>query len=235
MTSATAPTATTTTTTTTTDPAPAVTEPSKPRLRGMLHLIAFPVSLVTGAVLLLAVADTAAERWACAVYTLASAVLFGVSALYHRGRWDPRTRARLRRLDHSNIFLMIAGTYTPLCVALLDGTTRQVVLTVVWVGALAGIVFRVAWLTAPAWLYTPFYVALGWVAVTVLPELGAAGGGAVVGLLVAGGLAYSVGGVVYALRRPDPVPATFGYHEVFHTGTIIGFACHYAAVALAVQ
>jgi hemolysin III len=209
--------------------------PPKPRLRGMLHLVAFPVSLVSGTVLLVAVADEPAERWASLVYALATAVLFGVSALYHRGHWDQRVRARLRRLDHSNIFLMIAGTYTPLCVTLLEGTTQKVVLTVVWVGALAGIAFRVAWLTAPAWLYTPFYVALGWVAIGVMPRLAEEGGAAVAGLLLAGGLAYSVGGVVYALRRPNPVPDVFGYHEVFHTGTIIGFACHYAAVALAVS
>ena len=215
--------------------APVATPPVKPRLRGMLHLVAFPVSLVTGTVLLVAVADTAAERWACLVYTLATAVLFGVSALYHRGTWDARTYARLRRLDHSNIFLMIAGTYTPLCVALLDGTTRSVVLAVVWLGALAGIVFRVVWLAAPPWLYTPFYVGLGWVAVAVLPALARAGGTAVVTLVVAGGVAYSLGGVVYALRRPDPAPATFGYHEIFHTGTLVGFVCHYVAVVLAVS
>jgi hemolysin III len=214
---------------------PVVPSPPKPRLRGVLHLVAFPVSLVSGTLLLVAVADEPAERWACLVYTVATAVLFGVSALYHRGTWDARTHARLRRLDHSNIFLMIAGTYTPLCVALLDGTTRQVVLTVVWVGALAGIVFRVAWLSAPAWLYTPFYVALGWVAVGVLPAMARAGGTVVISLIVAGGLAYSAGGVVYALKRPDPAPATFGYHEIFHTGTIIGFVCHYVAVALAVS
>jgi hemolysin III len=185
--------------------------------------------------LLLVIADDAADRWACLVYTAASAVLFGVSALYHRGTWDARTHARLRRLDHSNIFLMIAGTYTPLCVALLDGTTRTVVLGVVWAGALAGIAFRVAWMHAPAWLYTPFYVALGWVAIGVLPTLAREGGAAVAALLVAGGVAYSVGGAVYALRRPDPAPATFGYHELFHTGTIIGFSCHYVAIALAVS
>ncbi|HET6949102.1 MAG TPA: hemolysin III family protein [Acidimicrobiales bacterium] len=206
----------------------------KPRLRGALHLGAFPVSLVSGAVLVLAVADEPAERWGCLVYALATAVLFGVSALYHRGTWDPGTRALLRRLDHSNIFLMIAGTYTPASVALLEGTERTVVLTVVWIGALAGIVFRVAWLSAPAWLYTPFYVALGWVAVTVLPSLADAGGGGVVALIVLGGVAYSVGGVVYALKRPDPVPHVFGYHEVFHACTLIGFVAHYAAVVLAV-
>jgi hemolysin III len=209
--------------------------PPKPRLRGMLHLVAFPVSLVTGTVLLLAVADDAAERWACLVYTLATATLFGVSALYHRGHWTPSTRALLRRLDHSNIFLMIAGTYTPLCVALLDGTAGTVVLVVVWVGALAGIVFRVAWLSAPAWLYTPFYVALGWVAIAVLPALAREGGVAIVVLIAIGGVAYSVGGLVYALRRPDPAPATFGYHEIFHTATLVGFVAHYIAVVLAVS
>jgi hemolysin III len=129
---------------------------------------------------------------------------------------------------------MIAGTYTPLCVALLEGTTQRAVLGVVWAGALAGIVFRVAWLSAPAWLYTPFYVALGWVAVTVLPSLARAGGATVVALVVTGGLAYSVGGVVYELRRPDPAPTVFGYHEVFHSGTMVGFVCHYLAVVLAV-
>lgn len=215
--------------------APVAAPRLKPRLRGMLHLLAFPVSLVTGLVLVIAVADTAAERWGCLVFALATAELFGVSALYHRGDWSPRTHALLRRLDHSNIFLMIAGTYTPVCLALLDGTARSVVLAVVWMGALAGIVFRVAWLSAPAWLYTPFYVALGWVAVAVLPALARDGGAGIVALILGGGLAYSLGGLVYALRRPDPVPSTFGYHEIFHTCTLVGFACHYAAVVLAVS
>lgn len=215
--------------------APVALQPAKPRLRGMLHLLAFPVSLVTGMVLVIAVADTAAERWGCLVYALAAAELFGVSALYHRGDWSPEGRAFLRRLDHSNIFLMIAGTYTPISAALLDGTARNVVLAVVWVGALAGIVFRVVWLSAPPWLYTPFYVALGWVAIAVLPSLAREGGGAIVALVVGGGLAYSLGGLVYALRRPDPAPATFGYHEIFHTCTLIGFLSHYVAVVLAVS
>ena len=213
---------------------PVAGPPPRPRLRGLLHLITFPVSLVAGAVLV-AMAEPGAERWGCVVYALASAVLFGVSALYHRGRWSARTLARLRRLDHSSIFLMIAGTYTPICLALLDGTARDVVLAVVWVGALAGVVFRVAWLSAPPWLYTPFYVALGWVAVGVLPSLARAGGAGVVALIVVGGLAYNVGGVVYALRRPDPAPAVFGYHEVFHSCTLVGYACHYVAVVLAIR
>src|SRR4030095_3254565 len=126
--------------------------------------------------------------WGCLIYALASAELFGVSALYHRGHWDARTHALLRRLDHSNIFLLIAGTYTPISLALLDGTARTVVLTGVWTGSLAGVAFRVLWLSAPHWLYTPCYVALGWVAIAVMPELSRNGGGGVVGLPVARGL-----------------------------------------------
>jgi hemolysin III len=199
----------------------------------MFHLVAFPLSIVSGVVVTIVAEGTTATVGA-AIYAVTGVVLFGVSALYHRGHWDDETRALLRRLDHSNIFLLIAGTYTPLCLTLLDGTTRFVVLSVVWIGALAGVVFRVVWLTAPRWLYTPFYVALGWVAVAVMPELARNGGGATAALLVVGGLAYSVGGLVYGLRRPNPWPATFGYHEIFHLGTLIGFSCHYAAIVLSV-
>jgi len=206
---------------------------TKPQLRGMLHLVAFPLSIVSGIVVTVIAKGTTATIGA-AIYALSGVILFGVSALYHRGHWDARRHAQLRRLDHSNIFLLIAGTYTPVCLMLLEGTTRTVVLTVVWIGALAGVVFRAVWLGAPRWLYTPFYLALGWVAVAVMPEMADNGGGAVVALLAAGGLAYTVGGVVYGLKRPDPVPAVFGYHEVFHTCTLVGFAAHYAAVVVAV-
>jgi hemolysin III len=205
---------------------------TKPQLRGMLHLVAFPLSIVAGIVVVVLAEGTTATIGA-AIYALSGVVLFGVSALYHRGHWDARRHAQLRRLDHSNIFLLIAGTYTPICLMLLEGTTRTVVLTVVWVGAAAGVVFRVAWLGAPRWLYTPFYLALGWVAIGIMPELARNGGG-VVALLAAGGLAYTAGGVVYGLRRPDPVPSVYGYHEVFHTCTLLGFAAHYAAVVVAV-
>ena len=206
----------------------------KPRLRGMLHAIAFPVSIVTGTVLVAFVAEGVRDRIGTAVYAVACVVLFGTSALYHRGTWSAEAHARLRRADHANIFVQIAGTYTPLCLALLDGTTRTVVLVIVWVGAVAGIVFRAAWMSAPPWVYTPFYLALGWVAVAVLPQLWREGGSTVALLVIAGGLAYTAGAVVYARRRPDPAPATFGYHEIFHVGTVVGFATHYAAVALAV-
>lgn len=201
----------------------------------MLHLIAFPVAVVAGTLLVTVVADGRTARVGSAVFALSAAILFGVSAVYHRGTWDDRTRAILRRLDHANIFLMIAGTYTPLTLSLLDGTSRVVVLAVVWIGAIAGMVFRVVWLSAPRWLYTPFYVALGWVAIGVLPEMWREGGATIVILLAIGGIAYSIGAVVYGLRRPDPVPTVFGYHEVFHSCTLIGFACHYVAAALAVS
>lgn len=206
---------------------------AKPRLRGALHLVAFPVAIVAG-IVAIAVADGRTAKIGTAIYAVGSAVLFGVSALYHRGNWADNTRQLLRRLDHANIFVMIAGTYTPVSLTLLEGTTRTVVLAVVWIGAIAGVIFRVAWLSAPRWLYTPFYVALGWVAIGILPELSRQGGGGVVALLIAGGLAYSVGGLVYALRRPDPFPAVFGYHEVFHSCTLVGFSLQYIAVLIAV-
>jgi hemolysin III len=213
---------------------PATPARPKPRLRGMFHLAAFPVSILTGCVLLLFVGEGAAAKVGTGIYALSCTVLFGVSALYHRGTWDRRTHALLRRLDHSNIFLLIAGTYTPVSLALLDGTTERAVLVTVWAGAVAGIVFRVAWLSAPAWLYTPFYVALGWVAIAVMPELWSENT-AVAVLLLTGGVAYSAGGVVYALRRPDPAPLVFGYHEIFHACTLVGFATHYAGVVIAVR
>lgn len=209
------------------------TTPPKPRLRGMFHLVAFPLSIVSG-VIVTVIAEGTTATIGCAIYAVTGVVLFGVSALYHRGHWDPHTLAILRRLDHSNIFLLIAGTYTPIGLTLLDGTVRVVVLAVIWIGALAGVVFRVLWLDAPRWLYTPFYVGLGWVAVAVMPELARNGGGGTAALLVIGGLAYSVGGLVYGLRRPNPAPAVFGYHEIFHICTLIGFGCHYLAVVLAV-
>ena len=207
---------------------------AKPSMRGMLHLIAFPLSIVSGLVVVVLAQGTAATIGA-AVYAVSGVVLFGVSALYHRGHWDDETRAFLRRLDHSNIFLLIAGTYTPIAVTLLDGTARTLELTIIWIGAIAGIVFRVVWLSAPRWLYTPFYVALGWVAVAFMPEIARNGGGTVTVLLILGGLAYSIGGVVYGLKRPDPIPAVFGFHEIFHSCTLIGFAAHYAAVVIAVR
>ena len=206
----------------------------KPRLRGMLHLIAFPATLVAG-LLLVALGENLAIRLACMVFVLTAGLLFGVSATYHRGTWSPQRAIMLRRFDHSNIFLIIAGTYTPLAVTLLETRQAVTLLGIAWGGAAVGVVFRMFWTGAPRWLYVPAYIALGWVALFYMPQLHATGGWPVVWLLVIGGLAYTGGAVVYALKRPNPSPAWFGFHEIFHAGTLAGFGCHFAAVAVSVS
>jgi hemolysin III len=202
----------------------------KPRLRGVSHQYAFYVSLASGTLLVLLAATTRAAV-AAAIYAASVSALFGVSALYHHVTWTPLARRRMRRLDHAMIFLLIAGTYTPVGLLVLHGTLATVVLAVVWGGAAAGIVLELAWTTAPRWLGGTVYLALGWVAVVATPQLFARLGVAGGLLLVAGGLAYSAGAAVYALRRPDPVPAVFGYHEVFHLLVIAGVAAHFLAIS----
>ncbi len=203
----------------------------KPKLRGWIHVGTAPLALVAGIVLV--ALTPASDRWASAVFMVASLVLFGTSAVYHRGNWSPRVTQILRRLDHSNIFIMIAGTYTPLTWMLLDRATAQLLLAVVWAGALGGVLLKVFWLSAPRWLYVPLYVALGWVAVWFLPDFWVSGGPAVVALVAAGGIAYTLGAAVYGFKRPNPSPTWFGFHEIFHTGTVIGYVCHLIAVYLA--
>lgn len=207
--------------------------PAKPRLRGWLHTVTAPVALVLGLVVVV-LAPTPALRVACAVFTLCGVVLFGTSAFYHRGSWSPTTLAALRRADHSNIFLLIAGTYTPLCVSLLDRSTAALVLSIVWGGALVGILMRVFWLDAPRWLYVFLYVMLGWTAVWFLPAMVAGGGWVIVTLVILGGLVYTGGAIVYARKRPNPSPAWFGFHEIFHACTVVGWSLHWVAVLLAV-
>jgi hemolysin III len=206
----------------------------KPRMRGWLHAGMFPLSLI-GGVVLVALAESVRAAAACGVYAVSAWLLFGTSAVYHRGTWGPRGEAVLRRLDHANIFLIIAGTYTPLAVLLLPPDQRLALLCVVWAGALAGIAFRILWVRAPRWLYTPCYIALGWVAVFYLPDFSRSGGAVVVALIVTGGVLYTAGAVVYGLKRPDPSPRWFGFHEVFHAFTLAGFAVHYAAIAVAAR
>ena len=215
-------------------PIPDVTDPEvrvKPRLRGVLHQYAFFVSLGSGTLLVL-LAATSRASVAAAVYAASVSALFGTSALYHRVTWTAPARRRMRRLDHAMIFLLIAGTYTPVGLLVLQGTLATVVLAVVWVGAVAGIVVELAWARAPRWLGGTVYLALGWVAVAAMPQLFARLGVAGGLLIVGGGLVYSVGAAVYALRRPDPVPAVFGYHEVFHLLVIAGVAAHFLAISL---
>ena len=212
--------------------APAVAEVRvKPRLRGVSHQYAFFVSLASGTLLVL-LATTPRATLAAAIYAASVSALFGVSALYHRATWTIPARRRMRRLDHAMIFLLIAGTYTPVGLLVLQGTLATVVLAVVWGGAAAGILLELAWTKAPRWLGGTVYLALGWVAVVSMPQLFARLGMAGGLLIVAGGLLYSAGAAVYALRRPDPVPAVFGYHEVFHLLVIAGVAAHFLAISL---
>jgi hemolysin III len=211
----------------------------KPRLRGWLHLATAPLTLAAG-VVLVALSPTAATRVGSSIYAVCSVLLFTVSALYHRGRWSPRISGLLQRFDHASIFLLIAGSYTPFSLLLLRGDDRLVMLAVVWGGALLGVAFRVLWVGAPRWLYTPIYFALGWAAVFFVPQfvagadrLGVGIGTAVLVLVAVGGALYSLGGVVYGFKRPDPWPRWFGFHEVFHTCTILAFVTHYVGVSLA--
>jgi hemolysin III len=211
----------------------------KPRLRGWLHLASAPVTLAAGVVLVL-LSPTSTTRLGSAVYAVCSVMLFTVSAVYHRGRWSPRVGAVLQRFDHANIFVFIAGTYTPFSLLLLRGTDRVVMLSVIWAGALLGVGFRVLWLGAPRWLYTPIYIGLGWAAVFFLPQfaagserLGVTLGVVVLTLIALGGALYTLGGVVYGFKRPNPWPRWFGFHEVFHTLTVLAFVTHYVGVSLA--
>ncbi|WP_306327298.1 PAQR family membrane homeostasis protein TrhA [Streptomyces venezuelae] len=205
--------------------------PLKPRLRGWLHAGMFPAVIVAG-LALVALSDSPRARVACGIYVLTACLLFGISALYHRGNWGPRGEAVLRRLDHANIFLIIAGTYTPLTLLLLPDSTAKPLMWAVWAAAAAGIAFRVFWVGAPRWLYTPCYIAMGWAAVFFLPDFMRAGGIAVLVLVIVGGLLYSAGGVIYGIKRPNPSPRWFGFHEVFHSLTLAAFIVHYVGISL---
>jgi hemolysin III len=206
----------------------------KPRMRGWLHGAMFPVSVLAG-VMLVATAPDRPSRISSAIFAASAVMLFGVSAMLHLGSWSPRSEGLLRRLDHANIYLIIAGTYTPFAVLALPRTQGRVLLMIVWTGALAGAAFRLLWTGAPRWLTTALYVVVGWVAVFFLPGLIDGAGVPVVVLIGIGGVLYTLGAVVYATRRPDPSPATFGFHEVFHLLTVAAFTTHYVAVWLVVH
>ena len=202
----------------------------KPLLRGVLHQAAFFISLVAGTLLVAGVGDER-RRAVAAVFAVSVAACFGASALYHRVTWTPRLRPWLRRVDHAGVYLLIAGTYTPVCLLVLHGAWRLAILLTVCIGAGAAIVLKFAWVDAPKWLAVALGIALGWVAVVALPQLAARLDPAAFALLCVGGLAYTAGAIVYARRRPDPLPAVFGYHEVFHALTIVAVACQYVAIA----
>ena len=203
----------------------------KPRLRGWLHAGMAPLALA-GGIVLVTLAATPAGVIGGAIFLTASVLLFGTSGVYHLRTWGTRGDAILRRMDHSNIYVFIAATYTPLALILLDGTSRVVLLTLIWSAALGGLFFRLFWLSAPRWLYTALYLVMGWAALGWLAAFYHAAGSAVVILIMAGGICYTVGAVVYGRKRPNPSPAWFGFHEIFHVATIAGFVCHYFAIAM---
>jgi hemolysin III len=194
------------------------------------HCAAFVVALPLG-VLLALTADTARERTGVTTFAAGVAVMFGASALYHRGNWSDRLRRWMRVADHAGIFVLIAGTYTAFGLLVLDGAWRWAVLGVVWAGAACAVLLNVAWRSSPQWLTGVLAIGLGWVGAGVAPQLADGIGAGGVTLVVAGGLAYTTGAVIFAARRPNPYPATFGYHEIFHVLVITAVACHYAAVA----
>jgi hemolysin III len=207
-----------------------VDEELRPRLRGVIHAYSFWVALGAGG-LLIAVAHGGRARVGAIVYAIGLCALFAGSATYHRWRWDPRWRPLLRRIDHSTIFVFIAATYTPVALLVLHGGLATAVLIAVWAGALGGIIFSLAWITAPRILVAATYLALGWVAVIATPQLLDHAGVAPTVLIAVGGLLYSGGATVYALKRPDPWPATFGFHEVFHTLVTAAAVVHFVAIA----
>jgi len=204
----------------------------KPHLRGWIHAATAPLALAAGIVLVV-LSPTATTRIGSAVFATSALVLFTVSAVYHRGTWSPRVWRFLRRFDHANIFLLIAGSYTPFTLLFLEGAARVTLLSVVWSGAVLGVLFRVFWNDAPRWLHTPIYVLLGWAAIFFFGDFAASASTAVLLLIALGGVLYTLGGLVYGFRRPDPFPRWFGFHEVFHALTILAFGSHYAGVLLA--
>ncbi|HEU0287022.1 MAG TPA: hemolysin III family protein [Nocardioidaceae bacterium] len=204
----------------------------KPRMRGWLHAATLPLSIAAGIVLVV-LSPTTEIKIASAIFGVSASLVFGISAAYHTRTWEPRARGLLKRLDHATIFLLIAGTYTPFTLLLLDSGSATILLSIIWAGALLGVAFRLLWVGAPRWLYVPVYVALGWAAAFWLGDFARAAGPAVLTLIIVGGGLYSVGGLVYGIKRPNPSPRWFGFHEVFHTLTIAAFTLHYVGVSLA--
>ena len=203
---------------------------AKPLLRGVLHQVSFFVALAVGAVVV-AFADGTRATVSAAIFAASVVAMLGASALYHRVTWSPTVRPWMRRVDHAGIYVLIAGTYTPVGLIVVHGVLRNIVLVIVWSGAAAAILLKFIWVRAPKWLSAATGLAVGWAGVAAMPQVVQNAGWPAFALLAAGGLAYSVGAVVYAMRRPDPAPDVFGYHELFHALTIVAVACQYVAIA----
>ncbi len=202
----------------------------KPTWRGWIHAGTFPVAIALG-VILVVLADGVAAKVSSAVFFFCSLLLFGTSALYHRINWSPKTKAVFKRIDHSNIFLLIAGSYTPITVLALPHDKAVLLLSLVWGGALLGVGFRIFWIGAPRWLYVPLYVLLGWAAMMFIVDFFQANA-AMMTLILVGGVFYTLGAVAYGLKRPNPIPGVFGFHEIFHSFTLLAFLCHWTGIFL---
>lgn len=208
-----------------------VIEPeAKPTWRGWIHTGVLPLA-IAGGIVLLFVADGFVAKVSAAVFFAGSVLLFGTSAIYHRFNWSPKVKLALKRFDHANIFLLIAGSYTPITLLALPQEKGLLLIIAIWIVALLGIGFRVFWIGAPRWLYVVIYIAMGWAAVVYLPEFLEANL-AMMLLILTGGLLYTLGAVFYAMKRPNPFPGHFGFHEIFHTFTVLAFMCHWTAVLL---
>ena len=203
----------------------------KPKLRGWLHAATWPLAFF-GFLVMLVVADSIKVRAGVAVFMVSSLTLFGTSAIYHVGLWSDVNKARWKRADHANIFVLIAGSYTPFALLLLDKKNAWVLLSLVWGSTVLGVLFRVFWIGAPRWLYVPLYISMGWAAIFWISDFKEAGGTAVLTLLAVGGGLYTLGALVYGFKKPDPWPNWFGFHEVFHSLTIVAFIVHYIGVSL---
>jgi hemolysin III len=201
---------------------------AKPTWRGWIHAATFPLAIALGVILIVA-ADGAAAKISSSVFVASSLLLFGNSALYHRIDWKPKTKAIFKRIDHANIFLLIAGSYTPITVLALPHDKSVLLLWLVWGGAGLGILFRVFWIGAPRWLYVPLYLLLGYASLIFIVDFFDANA-AMMTLILVGGLFYTVGAVIYGLKKPNPFPGKFGFHEIFHTLTLLAFLCHWTGI-----
>jgi len=207
-----------------------VHDEKKPTWRGWIHAGTFPLAIVLGVVLIV-LADGVPAKASSAIFVASSLLLFGTSALYHRINWSPRVKAIFKRIDHSNIFLLIAGSYTPITVLCLEPPKATILLWVIWVGAALGVGFRIFWIGAPRWLYVALYIALGWAAMIFVVDFFQAAP-VMMTLIFAGGIMYTLGAVAYGFKRPNPVPGVFGFHEIFHSFTLLAFLCHWTAILL---
>ncbi len=202
----------------------------KPTWRGWIHTGVLPI-VIAGGIVLIVLANGVPAKIASAVFFASSLLLFGNSALYHRFNWSPKVKITLKRIDHANIFILIAGSYTPITILALSQDKAVFLMSMIWGTAILGIAFRVFWINAPRWLYTPIYVLMGWGAFVYVVDFMNANAPMMI-LILVGGLLYTLGALVYALKKPNPVPGVFGFHEIFHSFTVLAFMCHWAAALL---